>query len=68
VGQLSTFPGHHTIREGKMSVTGIFGNMVLVKSGFLQAKGFLQKLSTVWEQAFKKVHQSCSRLNNFKGY
>jgi hypothetical protein len=61
------FPGTPRYKR-QQDVTGIFGNMVLVKSGFLPAKRFLQKLSTVWVHAFKNVRQSCSRLNNIKEY
>jgi hypothetical protein len=42
--------------------------MVLVNSGFPQAKEFVRKLSAVWARALQMFAQPCSRPKTFKEY
>jgi len=54
--------------KGRQDVTRIIGNIMLVHSGFPNAKELLCKLSAVLTYTLKNVRQPCPRPQKFEGH
>jgi len=54
--------------KGRQDVTRIIGNIMLVHSGFPNAKELLRKLSAVLTYTLKNVRQPCPRPKKFEEY